>query len=74
MDLSENANLEMWILRKMSFWKCEFSDNWAFRNVNFAKNENNDFWIMVHFEATPSIQNNKDQIKKSWTLPIDSDI
>ena len=87
----ENVNfvrydtLEMWILWKLRFWKCEFCENYFFENVNLSKKckfrnvilvkiGNIEMWILpkmriMIFGATPSVQN-EDQIKKSWTLPI----
>ena len=36
----------MWILWKISFWKCEFCQKWDFENVNFVKNETLKLWIL----------------------------
>ena len=37
---------EMWLLWKMRFQKCEFSEKWDFRNVNFVKIEISEMWIL----------------------------
>ena len=53
----------MWILWKMSLWKCEFCQKWDFENVNFVKKwdfENVNFWINWGF--LPQCQ--------FWTFPI----
>ena len=31
----KNKILKVWILSKMRFWLCEFSEKWDFQNVNF---------------------------------------
>ena len=47
-NFGENEILNMWILRKMRFWKSDFGQKWDFENVNFVKYEisqNENFWI-----------------------------
>ena len=37
----------MWILWKMSLWKCEFCEKCYFQNVNFVKIETLNMWILL---------------------------
>ena len=36
----------MWILWKMRFWKCEFSEKWDFETVDFLKIEIFTMWFL----------------------------
>ena len=66
-NLVKNKNLEMWILWKLRFQKCEFGEKWDFRNVNFVKNKISERWILWKWDFR-NVNFMKNDILEMWIL------